>query len=50
MAPAPTTTATGRGVIDVLVARERVGLAVNPLGGYEVGVGQHWTPEELVDL
>lgn len=44
------TVATGRALVDVLVARGHVGLAVNPLGGHDAHGGQHWTPEELVGL
>jgi hypothetical protein len=43
------TVALGRKVIDVLVARGRVGLAVNPLGD-DGAPGQYWPAEGLVDL
>jgi len=43
-------TDVGRRIIDVLVARGRVGLVVNPLGGHGGHGGQHWTAEELGGL
>lgn len=42
--------ASGRIVVDLLVARGHVGLVVNPLGGHGSDTGQRWTPEELVGL
>jgi hypothetical protein len=42
--------ATGRDIVDLLLRHGRVGLAVNPLGGYGADVGQLWTPEELESL
>lgn len=44
------TVATGRAVLDLLIKRGQIGLAVNPLGGYGAHGGQYWTPEELVNL
>jgi hypothetical protein len=41
---------TGRDVIAALVRQERVGLAVNPLGGHGAGTGMYWSPEELAEL
>lgn len=43
------TVALGHNVIDVLVARGRVGLALNPLGN-GAAPGQYWTAEGLADL